>query len=124
MIHLDTNCLIDLVTNLPSPQPRLLALLNAEEKLAISAVAWSEFLNGPVTLQQVEDASGMLEQRIIPFGVFEAEIASKLFNQNGRKRGSQPDCFIAATAICSKALLATYNRKDFSVFAIAGLRLA
>jgi predicted nucleic acid-binding protein len=124
MIHLDTTCLIRLVTNQSSPQPEILAWLNSGKRFAVSAIAWSEFLNGPVTTKQVRDAFGMIEARIIPFGVAEAEIASKLFNQNGRKRGSQPDCFIAATAIRSATPLATLNSKDFALFVPAGLRLA
>jgi len=124
MIHLDTNYLIGLVTS-PSPlKPHLLTWLRAGEEFAISAVGWSEFLNGPVTPQEIADASGILAGRIIPFGVLEAEMASKLFNQTGRRRGSPPDCFIAATAICSRASLATQNRKDFAPFVAAGLRLA
>jgi predicted nucleic acid-binding protein len=124
MIHLDTNCLISLGTNQSPPKPQISAWLNSKEEFAISAIAWSEFLNGPVTLQQVQDALGMVEDRIIPFGMAEAEVASKLFNRNGRKRGSQPDCFIAATAICAATPLATLNRKDFALFLPAGLRLA
>jgi predicted nucleic acid-binding protein len=124
MIHLDTNCIIGLVTS-PSPErSRLLALLNSGEQFAASAVAWSEFLNGPNSAAQVSDAWGMIDGRIIPFGVAEAEIAAQLFNQIGRKRGSKPDCFIAATAICARTPLVTINRKDFQPFVPLGLQLA
>src|SRR5580658_2778805 len=103
MIHLDTNYLIDLVT-VPSPvRSQLLAWLSTGEKFAVSAVVWSEFLNGPVTPQEIRDASVMLEGRIITFGVIEAEMASKIYNQTGRRRGTRNDCFIAATAISSRA---------------------
>jgi len=123
MIHLDTNYLIGLVT-VPSPlQSQLLAWLNAGEKFAISAVAWSEFLSGPVTPQEILDASLMLEGRIITFGVIEAEASAKIYNQTGRRRGTRNDCFIAATAICSRTPLATLNHKDFAPFVAAGLRL-
>ena len=124
MIHLDTNCLIGLVTSPSQIKPRLLLWLKAGEEFAISAVVWSEFLNGPVTAQEISEADGMIAGRIVPFGVSEAEIASRLFNQSGRKRGSQPDCFIAATAICARAPLATLDRKDFAPFIGAGLQLA
>ncbi len=124
MIHLDTNYIIGLVT-LHSPlKPSLVLWLKKGEKFAASAIAWSEFLNGPVTQQQVRDAAAILEGRIIAFGMAEATLAAAIFNQTGRKRQRQVDCFIAATAICSKASLATQNQKDFTAFTTAGLRLA
>jgi len=64
MIHLDTNYLIGLVTS-PSPlKPQLLAWLKAGEEFAISAVGWSEFLNGPVTPQEIANAFGILAERL------------------------------------------------------------
>jgi predicted nucleic acid-binding protein len=124
MLHLDTNYLIGLVTS-PFPlKPQVLAWFNAGETLAISAIAWSEFLNGPVTPQERRDAFGMVEGRIRSFDVREAEMAANLFNLTGRKRATQTDCFIAATAICAGTPFATLNRKDFASFVTAGLRLA
>lgn len=124
MIHLDTNFLIGAVASPSLVAARLLPWLTQGEKFATSAIAWTEFLNGPVTARQQRDALAMIEDRIIPFGILEAEIASRLFNQTGRKRGSQPDCFIAATAISASALLATENQKDFFPFVTGGLSLA
>ena len=116
MIHLDTNYVIGLVT-LNSPLRSTLSVwISGGQQFAVSAIAWSEFLNGPVTPLQIRDALSLLDGRIIPFGVAEAEIAAKLFNQTGRKRGAKPDCFIAATAICSRMSLATRNHKDFLPF--------
>jgi predicted nucleic acid-binding protein len=124
MIHLDTNYLIGLVTS-PFPlKPQVLSWFNAGETLAISAIAWSEFLNGPVTSRQITDGFGMIEGRIRAFDVREAEMAANLFNLTGRKRATQTDCFIAATAICAGASIATLNRKDFARFVQAGMRLA
>jgi predicted nucleic acid-binding protein len=124
MIHLDTNFLVGLVTPNSHLKPRLLAWLNAGEKFAISSIAWSEFLTGPVTPQEIRDVSVMVEGGIVVFGVIEAEMAATIFNQTGRKRITRMDCFIAATAICSRAPLATQNRKDFAPFIPVGLRLA
>ena len=124
MIHLDTNCLVALPMAQSPLHPRLLAWLRAGEKFATSAVAWSEFLNGPVPNTDIQQAMGILEARIIPFDVAEAAVAAELFNRTGRRRGSTPDCFIAATAICARVLLATDNRKDFVRFAPYGLQLA
>jgi predicted nucleic acid-binding protein len=124
MIHLDTNYVIGLVT-LNSPlRPILFGWVNGGEKLAVSAVAWSEFLNGPVKTQQIHDALFLLDGRIIPFSEAEAEKAAELFNHTGRKRGAKPDCFIAAAAIQAGVPLATRNTKDFQPFVPLGLRLA
>ncbi|MCE0498708.1 MAG: type II toxin-antitoxin system VapC family toxin [Methylacidiphilales bacterium] len=124
MIHLDTNYLIGLVTAHSPLQPILFEWLNTGEKLAVSTIAWSEFLNGPVTRQQVHEASAILEARIVVFGIFEAEMSARIFNQTGRKRQRQIDCFIAATAICARVPLATDNQKHFLPFVAGGLQLA
>jgi predicted nucleic acid-binding protein len=124
VIHLDTNCLVALTTVHSPSRPRLLVWLQAGEQFATSAVAWSEFLNGPVPPPDVQSATNMIQGRIIPFDVAEAAVAAELFNRTGRRRGSTPDCFIAATAICARAPLATDNRKDFVRFVPFGLQLA
>lgn len=124
MIHLDTNFLIGSVTS-PSPyKEQILTWLGAGEIFAISALAWSEFMNGPVDVKDVQTARILLDGRIISLGLDEAEMASRLFNLTGRKRGTQSDCFIAATAICASAPLATRNHKHFLPLVAEGLRLA
>jgi predicted nucleic acid-binding protein len=123
MIHLDTNYLIGLVTAQSPLQPILFGWLNTGEKFAASTIAWSEFLNGPVTSRQIHDASAILEGRFVAFGNFEAEVSARIFNQTGRKRQRQIDCFIAATAICARAPLATNNRAHFLPFVAGGLQL-
>jgi predicted nucleic acid-binding protein len=60
---------------------------------------------------------------VAPFGMLEAEIAAKLFNHAKRRRGSMPDCMIAAAAMSAKVPLATYNQKDFFAFIPLGLQL-
>jgi predicted nucleic acid-binding protein len=124
MIHLDTNFLIGSLTSPSALKTQVRTWFHAGEVLAVSAIAWSEFSNGPVTVQQIQDAQAIVQGRIIAFDVQEAEMAAKLFNLTGRKRATQTDCFIAATAICARVPLATLNRKDFSGFIAAGLRLA
>ena len=124
MIHLDTNYAIGLVTSPFSLKNQVLAWFKAGEKFSVSAIAWSEFLKGPVAHREVEDVRGIIEGRIKAFDLREAEMAANLFDRTGRKRGTQTDCFIAATAICAGASLATLNRKDFAPFVAAGLRVA
>jgi predicted nucleic acid-binding protein len=94
------------------------------ETLATSSIAWAEFLNGPVKPPQVQKVDNLIQGRVVPFGRLEAQTAATLFNLAGRKRASRADCFIAATAMCLKASLATYNRNDFTAFVPLGLRLA
>ncbi len=124
MIHLDTNYLIALTTVHSPVDARVRGWLEAGEEFAASTVAWSEFLNGPVTVQEIRDVSTMVGTRLVPFGALEAAKAAELFNRTGRKRQKQIDCFIAATAICARAPLATRNTKDFAPFVALGLRLA
>ncbi len=92
--------------------------------MAASAIAWTEFLNGPATPLAVSRAEAVLESRIIPFRQAEAVLAAELFNKTGRRRGSRFDCLIAATAIVAQAEIATVNESDFKVFVPHGLKLA
>jgi predicted nucleic acid-binding protein len=124
MIHLDTNYIIGLVTKESRLRPILEEWLRNREVFAVSAIAWSEYVTGPVSSQQIRDASAILQGRIVPFGEAEAIIAGKLYNQAGRKRALRLDSFIAAVAISSSAPLATENQKDFLPFVAGGLRLA
>jgi len=124
MIHLDTNYLIGLLVK-GSPQASDVdGWLTAGQTLAASAIAWTEFLNGPVTPLEVRRADAVLQSRIIPFGQQEAVSAADLFNKTGRRRGSRFDCLIAATAIIARADVATVNQSDFKPFVPHGLKLA
>jgi len=123
MIHLDTNILIDLVT-VGSPQvTRVREWLASGESLAASAIAWSEFCNGPHTRDQKNAIHAVLSGQVIPFDEAQAEQASRLFHYTGRRRGSHPDCMIAASAICHNSPIATRNLKDFERFIPYGLKL-
>lgn len=124
MIHLDTNYLIGLaVAGSPEAQ-HVDQWLAAGETMAASAIAWTEFLNGPVTPSEISKVNAVLQSRIVPFAQPEAVLAAELFNQTGRRRGSRFDCLIAATAILAQAEVATVNEADFKVFVPHGLKLA
>jgi predicted nucleic acid-binding protein len=97
--------------------------LASGESLAASAIAWSEFLNGPVTSSEANQVEAVLQSQIISFGKAEAALAADLFNKTGRRRGSRFDCLIAATAILHQAELATINQADFKPFMPHGLKL-
>lgn len=123
MIHLDTNLLIDLVT-IGSPHIAVIRQwLEDGEELAVSAIAWSEFLNGPHTRQQKDAVQAIVEGRVLDFSAKEAEQASRLFHYTGRKRGSHADCMIAAVAMTRDLRLATRNIRDFEKFVPYGLKL-
>ena len=123
MIHLDTNLLIDLVTA-GSPHIALIRQwLSDGEELAVSAIVWSEFCNGPHSKAQKDAVFALLERRVCDFTWQQAEQASRLFHYTGRKRGSHADCMIAAAAMLGGVEVATRNIKDFERFVPYGLRL-
>ncbi|MCB1133750.1 MAG: type II toxin-antitoxin system VapC family toxin [Verrucomicrobiae bacterium] len=123
MIHLDTNILIDIVTA-HSPQVAMVrGWLSEGKTLTTSAVAWSEFLNGPHSHGQKDAVRAVLAGGIRPFDEEQAELASRLFHVTGRRRGSHADCMIAAAALARREVVATRNLKDFQRFVPHGLML-
>jgi predicted nucleic acid-binding protein len=122
MIHLDTSFLIRALVH-GSPEDRALRQwLSAGRPLGISAIAWAEFLYGPVKAAHAELARGFISERV-PFLEEDAPVSSQLFNDGGRRRGSFIDCMIAATALRAGAMLATANADDFRRFEAAGLEV-
>ena len=124
MIHLDTNYLIGLLVKGCPQAQNVDGWPGVGQTVAASAVAWTEFLNGPVTPLDVGRAEAVLQARIVAFGRPEAVLAADLFNKTGRRRGSRLDCLIAATAIVAQAELATANQSDFKLSVPHGLKLA
>jgi predicted nucleic acid-binding protein len=123
MIHLDTSFLIGALVP-GSPEDRLVrSWLRAGEPLAASAIAWTEFLCGPLAGQEVNLAERLIASRS-PFLDEDAELAARLFNETGRRRGTLADCMIAATALRERAAIATMNVPDFRRFVPFGLALA
>jgi predicted nucleic acid-binding protein len=120
VIHLDTSFLIRALVP-GSPQDRTLReWLGDRTALGISAVAWAEFLCGPMS-----GRARALAERVVgpavPFGPEEAVLAAELSNGAGRRRGTLADCMIAATALRAEAHLATADPRDYAPFAAAGL---
>lgn len=122
-LHLDTNLLIDLVTA-GSPHIALIRRwLTEGEKLGTSAIAWSEFCNGPHSKEQKDAVFAIVERRVADFDWRQAETASRLFHRTGRRRGSHADCMIAAGAMAAGVPVATRNVRDFERFLPFGLKL-
>jgi predicted nucleic acid-binding protein len=123
MIHLDTSFLIRALTPGSPQDQRVRAWLLGGETLSMSAIAWAEFLCGPVEPSEVDLVVQVVSQRL-SFTEEDAALAARLFNDSGRRRGSLADCMVAAAAIHARAALATENPRDFRRFEAAGLRLA
>lgn len=123
MIHLDTGFLIRALGRGSAEDRALREWLGAGEGIGISAVAWGEFLCGPLGPDEASLAAEIVGDPV-PLGAAAAALAADLYNRSGRRRGSMLDCFIAASALASGARLASTNPADFRRFAAAGLVLA
>jgi predicted nucleic acid-binding protein len=123
MIHLDTNYLVEMVTIGSAGAANVSGWLKTGKSVATSAIAWSEFCNGPLSKAQKDAAFAVLDRKVIDFTWREAEEAARLFNLSGRRRGSHADCMIAAAALASGVPLATFNRADFERLVPFGLVL-
>lgn len=122
MIHLDTSFLIRALVSGSPEDLTLRGWLLQGAELGMSAIAWAELLCGPVEPAHVEGAAMLVGERV-PFGGIEAAAAAELFHRSGRRRGSFADCMIAATALASRASLATGNPADFRHFEAVGLEV-
>ncbi len=123
MIHLDTSFLILALRPGSAEDGRLRTWNAAGEDIAVSAVAWAEFRCGPLSSPHLEAADRIVGPRI-DFTDGDAAMAARLFNASGRRRGSLPDCMIAAVALGRGARLATADQRDFHRFEALGLELA
>lgn len=123
MIHLDTSFVIRALDHGSSEDRRLRSWIREGEVLSMSAVAWAELLCGPLSSPEMQAVTGIVEHRL-DFTADHAEIAARLFNETGRRRGSIVDCMIAAVALAEGSPLATANVGDFRRFSEAGLSLA
>ncbi len=122
-IHLDTHALIALA----DPAQGVVTVVRHRVAAGIlpgaSAVAWHEFVRGPLTPDELLRVERVVGDRIQPVTRSTAELAARLFNATGRRRASTADCFIAASAIETEAELLTGNTEDFRPFVSLGLRL-
>ena len=121
-VHLDTSFLIRALLPGTSESKRLEEWLGGRRPLVVSAMAWAEFLAGPLDDETLRLAGRLVGVAAAVTGVH-AERAAQLFNATGRRRGALADCLIAAVAIEDGATLATADA-GFERFADAGLALA
>ncbi len=121
-MFLDTNYLIASGRSGSSAAVQVDEWILKGEPLHVSAIAWSEYLCGPLHPSE-EQASRALLQGVHPVSEAIATFAAQLFNQTGRRTRSLSDCIIAATAILAREPLATLNVADFRPFESFGLIL-
>ncbi len=123
LLHLDANFLVEVAAGQAAPARQIERWLREYRAIHVSAIAWSEFLCGPLLPWELENAQtvvGAVEQ----FTEDYAMLAAELFNLTGRRSRSHVDCMIAAHAIRREAVLATRNVQDFRPFTKFGLSLA
>ena len=123
MVHLDTSFLIRALVRGSLEDAKLREWIRTDKPVAMSAIAWAEFLCGPIDESALSLASLVVTQRS-SFTEDMAATAAELFNGSGRRRGTMVDCMIAATAIVEDAVIATGNSSDFKRFEAFGLALA
>ena len=81
MIHLDTNFLIDALVPGSPQETKLIGWLTSGGSIGISAVAWGEFLCGPLT-PLAESLPRQLLPAAEPFLRDDSEKAAQLFNHS------------------------------------------
>jgi predicted nucleic acid-binding protein len=123
MICLDTNYLIRLLIPETMESKRVKKWLKQGEKLTTSAIAWYEFLCGPVGKAEIETVRSCLQGGIVAFEEAQITEAARLFNVTGRARRLRVDAMIAACAVTADIPLATDNKDDFGAFVKYGLIL-
>lgn len=124
-MFVDTGIMIRGVWRSTAEHQALERMLNEREELFASAIAWAEFTCGKNAVrgpQEVAHVRSLLSE-VVPASEEEADLAAELYNQTGRRKGTLPDCMIAATAILRKEPLLTID-EGFKVFEALGLELA
>ncbi|HEY5894635.1 MAG TPA: PIN domain-containing protein [Chthoniobacterales bacterium] len=122
-IQLDTNALIALADPAGGVVQLVRERVQQGQLPAASAVAWHEFVRGPLLSDELLRVERVVGARVQPVTRGTAELAARLFNATGCRRASTADCFIAASAIESGAELLATNLEDFQPFVPFGLHL-
>ena len=121
-IHLDTCFLLNALQPDSVEGRRLAGWLGEGRAVRMSVMAWTEVQCGPFSAGQRALVARLLGDPL-PLHARQGDLAARLFNASGRRRGSLPDCLIAAAAIDAEAPLATTD-EGFARFAEAGLQRA
>jgi predicted nucleic acid-binding protein len=123
VVELDSNFLVAVLDAGSSQSEMFHTWTHQGVRIQISAIAWSEYLCGPLDAAVVPLARKLVNS-VEAFTERDAELASELFDGTGRRSRSHVDCMIAAHAIRRGAALATSNIRDFRPFERFALKLA
>ncbi len=114
MIIVDTSALIDSLAGPRRSAPRMRALIEAGERLALPTLVLYEWWRGPRLHEELAAQEALFpSESALPFGVEQGEAASRLYRLVKRPRGREIDLAIAAHAISRDAQLWTLNASDF-----------
>jgi predicted nucleic acid-binding protein len=120
--HLDTDFLIYAIATRGRERRRFMEIVNGDDELEISTIAWYEFCRGPRTPEQIAVARDLFgEDGIIGFTDVLAELAAEQFRRLGSPRRRAADIAIGVVAVSREATLVTRNARDFA--GIDGLEL-
>lgn len=114
MIVIDTSALIDSLVGPRRSAPRMRSLIEAGERIVLPTLVLYEWWRGPRLSEELAAQEALFpSQTSLPFGVEQAEVASRLYSLVTRPRGREVDLAIAAHAISRDATLWTLNTDDF-----------
>ena len=114
-VHVDTDFLVEAVTNAGWERRRLLQLADSDRVIEISAVAWYEFSRGPRTPEQIATARAFFAtDAVIPLSEELAASAADTFRLLGSPRRRAADIAIGVTAAARDATLLSRNSRDFA----------
>ena len=114
MIVVDTSALIDSFAGPKRSASRMRALIEEGERLAVPTLVLYEWWRGPRQSEELAAQEALFPtETALPFGVEQAEVASRLYRLVSRARGREIDLAIAAHAISRDAMLWSLNADDF-----------
>jgi len=114
VIIIDTSALVDSLVGQKRSAPRMRSLIEDGERLVLPTLVLYEWWRGPRQDEELAAQEALFPtETALPFGLEQAELASRLYRLVGRPLGREVDLAIAAHAISRDAMLWTLNIDDF-----------
>lgn len=115
MIVVDTSALVDSLSGPRRSAPRMRALIEAGERLALPTLVLYEWWRGPRRPEELAAQEALFpEDAALSFDLEQAQVAARLYRQVRRARARSVDLAIAAHAVSRDAALWTLNPDDFA----------